>query len=86
MYQIRILKAAKRELSQLDKPVAQRVVKRITWLVENIAYVTPIPLSGNLADFYKLRVGSYRVIYEILHNEKTVVIHQIGHRREIYRK
>jgi len=86
MYQVRILKAAKQELSRLDKPVARRVAKRITWLVENMAYITPIPLSGNLANFYKLRVGSYRVIYEILHDEKTVIIHQIGHRREIYRK
>lgn len=40
----------------------------------------------DLAGFYKLRVGDYRVIYEILHEEQMIVIHEVGHRREIYRK
>jgi mRNA-degrading endonuclease RelE of RelBE toxin-antitoxin system len=36
--------------------------------------------------FYKLRVGDYRVIYEILYDEQTIVIHAVGHRKDIYRK
>ena len=38
------------------------------------------------AGLYNLRVGDYRVLYEILHGEQTIVIHAIGHRRDIYRK
>jgi mRNA interferase RelE/StbE len=34
---------------------------------------------------YKFRIGDYRVVYEILYAEKMIVIHQIGHRSEIYR-
>ncbi len=41
---------------------------------------------GDLAGLYKLRVGDYRVIYEVLWDEETIVIHAIGHRREIYRR
>ena len=41
---------------------------------------------GDLIGLYKFRIGDYRVIYEIVHDEKTIVIHAIGHRREIYRK
>ena len=69
----------------MDKQVGQRIVRRIRWLAENLDDVKPEALTGDLAGLFKLRVGSYRVIYEILHDERTIVIHLIGHRREIYR-
>jgi len=86
MYQIRILDAAERELAQLDKTVGRRIVRRIRWLAENLDSIKPIALAGDLVGFYKLRVGDYRVVYEILHAEKVLVIHLIGHRGEIYRR
>ena len=43
------------------------------------------PLSSNLAGLYKLRVGDYRVVYEVFAEEHYLVIHKIGHRREVYR-
>ena len=85
MYSIRILEQAVDELARLDKPVAKRVSKRIRWLAENLATIHPERLKGSLSGLYKLRVGDYRVIYQIIKSEKTVVIHLIGHRREIYK-
>jgi mRNA interferase RelE/StbE len=85
MYSLRILDTATRELAALDRQVAIRIAKRLQWLAENIEEIKPLPLSGDLASFYKFRVGDYRVIYEILSAEQTLVIHAIGHRREIYR-
>jgi mRNA interferase RelE/StbE len=85
MYSLRILDGATRELAALDRQVASRIVRRVQWLAENIEAIKPLPLSGDLSNFYKLRVGDYRVIYEILSTEQTLVIHAIGHRREIYR-
>ena len=85
MYRVRILKSATRELAKLDKPVGRRIVERINWLAANLDKISPEPLKGDLAGLYKFRVGDYRVIYEILHEERTIVIHAIGHRREIYR-
>jgi mRNA interferase RelE/StbE len=86
MYRIRILDDAARELQALDRPISRRVVKRIRWLAANLDDLTPESLTGQLAGFCKLRVGDYRVLYEILHQEQTIVIHQVGHRREIYRR
>ena len=86
MYHVRILDAATRELARLDKPLGRRIVERITWLATNLDAIRPEALMGELAGFYKLRVGDYRVIYEILHKEQAVLIHAIGHRREIYRR
>lgn len=85
VYHIRILDAASNRLARLDKPTARRVVERVRWLAENLDDIRPEALTGDLAGLYKLRVGDYRVIYEIIVDEQTIVIHEIGHRREIYR-
>jgi mRNA interferase RelE/StbE len=86
MYQVRILDAASRELSRLDRQTGLRIVKRIRWLAKNLDTLRPIALKGDLAGLYKLRVGDYRVVYEVLHNQKVIVVHLIGHRREIYQR
>lgn len=85
MYKVYLLDAAADELANLDKSVGQRVARRIRWLADNVEAINPIALKGDLAGLYKLRVGDYRVIYEILHSEEMLVVHMIGHRREIYR-
>jgi mRNA interferase RelE/StbE len=85
MYQIRVLDPAARELARLDKQVGRRIVRRIHWLAENLDDVKPVALTGDLAGLFRLRVGNYRVIYQIRHDEHTIVIHLVGHRREIYR-
>ena len=86
MYRIHILDAAIHELAQLDKPIGRRVVQRIKWLAANLDDLTPESLTGDLAGLYKLRAGDYRVLYEIFHEEQTIVIHKIGRRREVYRR
>ena len=85
MYHICILDAAARELAKLDRPVGRRIINRIRWLAANLENTRPEPLAGDLVGLYKLRVGDHRVLYEILHDEQAVVIHVIGHRREVYR-
>ncbi len=84
-YRVRILEAASQDLARLDKPVGRRIVQRINWLAANLEAIRLEALTGDLTGFYKLRVGDYRVIYEVLWDEETIVIHAIGHRREIYR-
>ena len=74
--------AAIKDLANLDKPVAQRILKKINWLSENIERVTPEPLTGQLKGTYKLRIGDWRVVYTI--EGQTLVIQFIGHRRDIY--
>jgi mRNA interferase RelE/StbE len=86
VYQVRILEEAARDLAKVDTAVARRIVSRIRWLAENLDSIEPEALAGNLAGFYKLRAGDYRVVYEIVHAEQMIVIHLVGHRREIYRR
>lgn len=84
-YHVSVLAPAARDLARLDKPVAQRIVRRLEWLASNLDEIHPEALKRTLSDFFKLRIGDYRVIYEIIQDERRVVIHCIGHRREIYR-
>jgi len=85
-YRIRILKAASQDIERLDKPTGRRIARRIHWLAVNLEAIRLEALAGDLAGLYKLRVGDYRVIYEVLWDEETIVIYAIGHRREIYRR
>lgn len=86
MYRVHILEAATRELTQIDKPIGHRIVERINWLSTNLENIRPEALTDDFSGLFKLRVGDYRVLYEVLHDSKQIVIHAIGHRKEIYRK
>lgn len=86
MYRIRILDSATRELSQLDHAGGRRIIACIRWLAAHLDELKLERLTRDLEGLYKFRVGDYRIIYEVLHAEQTIVIHAMGHRREIYRK
>ena len=84
MYRLQFLDPAARDFAGLDKSVSVRILRKLTWLAENAALVTEEGLRGKLAGLAKLREGDFRIVYQFLHAEKTVVIHSIGHRSEIY--
>lgn len=86
MYEARVLDEAERDLEHLDKPMARRIRKRIQWLAQNLDHIKPEPLAGPLAGLFKLRVGNYRVLYDIIWKERVISIHRVRHRREIYRE
>ena len=56
-YRVRVLSAAIEDLSRLDKMVGHRIVKRLNWLAANSASIKLEALTGDLAGFYKFRVG-----------------------------
>ena len=85
MYSIRLLRDANQDLTRLDKPVAKRIVRKLRWLADNLNDLSPEPLKGGFSGLYKLRQGDYRIIYEILRSEEIIVVHLIGHRREVYK-
>jgi len=85
MYQVRFVKDAVRDLEKLDKAAVRRIARQINWLAENAETIQLKGLRRNLAGLAKIREGDYRIIYEIIHAEEIVVIHFIGHRREVYK-
>jgi len=84
-YSVIILPKAYDALSKIDKPIAKRITDKLAWFSENVKSINTIPLTGNFSGLYKLKVGAYRVVYEIDYERKIITIHKIGHRRDIYK-
>lgn len=74
-----------KDVKRLDKTIAHRIFQKIKWLSENFEAVVPEPLKGKWKGKFKLRVGDYRVVYNVNHDTRLIVVHLIGHRREIYK-
>jgi len=85
MYKLVFSLEGKNSIASLDKDIAQRVLDKLKWLLQDIDNITPIPLRGSLSGLYKLRTGDWRIIYDINHKEKLITIHKVGHRKEIYK-
>lgn len=85
MYDIRILDTPSKELRLLDKSIAKRIIEKIYWLRDNFDMHKPESLKGEFSTFYKLRIGEYRVLYQVDSSNKEIIIHLIGHRKEIYK-
>ena len=82
-YSIRIRQSAAKSLSRINRPERERIIQRIDQLAEHPGAGSV--LKGELSGLRRIRVGSYRVVYEIRDTELVVLVVRIGHRREVYR-
>lgn len=82
-YSILILRRAQKELAQLPAAAYQGAKKAMGRLAQNPRPRGCRKLSGR--DGWRIRVGDYRVIYEIDDVQQTVTVLHVGHRREVYR-
>ena len=85
MYKLDFSSEGESSLESLDKKTGQRVLDKLKWLIQNINNISPLPLHGKYSGLFKLRVGDWRIVYEVKHNEKIITVHKIGHRKEIYK-
>ncbi len=83
-YEVLLVATARRELLKQPAKIRVRVAGAISALGAD-----PIPpgckkLTGDIA-YYRIRVGDYRVLYEVRDREILVLVIKIGHRRGVYR-
>jgi len=83
-YRIEFTPRADSQFRGLDKSVQSRLGQRIDSLAENPRPQGVKKLAGE-GDFYRVRVGDYRIVYQICDKSLLVVIVRLGHRSEIYR-
>ena len=81
-YALLILRRAQKELANLDKSEYERVRDATALLAKNPRPNNCKKLVGR--EGWRIRIGNYRVIYEIDDLKQTVTILHIGHRRDIY--
>jgi mRNA interferase RelE/StbE len=84
MYEIEIAPAAERALKKLPADIQRRIIKGILKLEVNPRPSGVKKLSGE-EDLYRVRIGDYRVIYQIRDGELIVLVVRVAHRREVYR-
>ena len=84
-YTVSIKPKAEKYLAALrDVRLYQRLREEIAALAENPRPPGCVKLQGE-SELYRVRVGDYRIVYQIRDAVLTVLVVQIGHRREIYR-
>lgn len=83
IYTIAILRRAQKELSDLPQNSYARVRDEIRRLAEEPRPNGSQKLAGRSG--WRIRVGSYRVVYEIDDTNHLITIMHVGHRRDVYR-
>ena len=86
MYSLLFDRKAVKELSRIEKPF-QRIIKgKLELLASNPEVLKNDikTLKGKIPNLYRLRVGSYRVIYRQDNDKLIILILRIGHRKDIY--
>jgi mRNA interferase RelE/StbE len=82
-YRIAILRRAQHELGQAPAGMYERARDAIRALADDPRPPGCLKLSGREA--WRIRVGNYRVIYEIDDVERLITVMHVGHRRDVYR-
>lgn len=89
VWRIEFVDAAKKDLSKLDKQAARRITGFLRERVASLEDPRSIgeALKGSqLGEFWKYRVGDYRIIASIEDGALCVLVVKIGNRKEVYRQ
>ena len=81
-YKIQIKKSVRKDISSFDKKFNQRLIKAIQKLQSN-PYTNAKKITGE--EFYRVRVGKYRIVYEVKKTELEIIVYKIGNRKDIYK-
>jgi len=86
MYELKFLGKVLQDLKKIDFPNQKIIKEKLLILAENpeVLKNNIKKLAGVKEDYYRLRVGNYRIIYEKRDNDLIILIIRIGHRGEVY--
>lgn len=84
MYEVLLERTAERDLRRLDVQQFQRIIREIRALAENPRPPGCHKIAGSERD-WRIRIGDYRVIYEVDDKARTIKVMRVRHRREAYR-
>ena len=82
-YSLKIKQSAFKELQKINKNERSRIISAIDAL-QNNPHIGKI-LKGDYSGLRRIRIGNYRVIYEINEGEVIVLVLRIAHRKQVYR-
>ena len=83
-YRIVLVPAVEKVLEKIGKVDAQKIEKKLKTLVSGVQNLNVRKIKSKKPAMYGLRVGVYRVLYEVHEEEVVVWVIRIGHRKEVY--
>ncbi|MES9521820.1 type II toxin-antitoxin system RelE family toxin [Streptomyces capoamus] len=85
-YAFRFTTAAQRQLRAISRPDAMRILTALTTLGDDpYREDADVKKLTGPSGLYRLRVGSYRVAYQINDGELVILVVKVGDRRDVYR-
>jgi len=84
MYKILIENSARKDFDQLNQKELSRIALKINQLKDDPRPCGTIKLKNSDND-YRIRIGDYRVVYEINDALKTITIFRVKHRKNVYK-
>ena len=82
-YSVRLTAAAERQLRRLSRPTQERLVRALVLLEQEPRPSGCRKLTGESQ--YRVRVGDYRIVYDVRDRELLVLVLRVAHRRDVYR-
>ena len=83
-YRVEIRRQARKELARIEAEARQRIAQAIDALGDDPRPPGCKKLQGS--PYWRIRVGVYRVIYQVEEGRLLVLVLEVGHRKEVYRK
>ncbi len=86
-WRIEFTPEAEKQLAKLDKESAKRITRFLRERVASLNDPRSLgePLKGRLREFWRYRVGDYRILCRVEGGRLLVLVVRIGHRRDVYR-
>lgn len=86
VYTVEFVKSAEREFLKLPRKIRDRIVEALKLLaISPYSEILKIKKLKGTDDAYRIRIGEYRLIYQIKQEMLIVLVIKVGHRREVYR-
>lgn len=83
-YRLEIKLTARKQIHRLPNPIRDRVMTAIARLAEHPRPPGTRKITGE-DDAYRIRVGDYRIVYEVHDRVLIVYVVRVGHRKDVYR-
>jgi mRNA interferase RelE/StbE len=84
-YTVEFVPSAVKALERLPRAIQQRIVNAVELLADNPFPAGAVKIVGDDSAF-RIRVGDYRVLYEVQQQRLIILVLRIGHRKDVYRK
>jgi len=72
-------------MKRLPKRDLRRIKRKVDDLAENLPDPATTKMKGNNT-FHRIRVGDYRIVYEIHEDRLVILVVKVGHRKDVYER